>query len=139
MAEAIDVLEQARRDVGLSIADLWLRYFTLGGMSTALEVEAILYGALLANDHDRDVIAVALNERFAELGGDHPVPYTGDDERGSLTRLRTRLGHRPPRGTRRFVQGEGAGAGALISPDRARRTATRGPRDPTAARSSGGR
>ncbi len=81
MAEAIDVLEQARRDVGLSIADLWLRYFTLGGMSTALEVEAILYGALLATDHDRDVIAVALNERFAELGGDHPVPYTGDDER----------------------------------------------------------
>ncbi|HEX4981001.1 MAG TPA: hypothetical protein VFV63_04850 [Ilumatobacteraceae bacterium] len=48
-------------------------------MSTALEVEAILYGALIANAHDRDVIAVALNERFAELGGDHPVPYAGDD------------------------------------------------------------
>ena len=65
---------------GCPIADLWLRYFTLGGMSTALEVEAILFGALVANDHDRDVIAVALNERFAELGGDHPVPYAGDDE-----------------------------------------------------------
>jgi hypothetical protein len=48
-------------------------------MSTALEVEAILYGALIAGAHDRDVIAVALNERFAELGGDHPVPYAGDD------------------------------------------------------------
>jgi hypothetical protein len=75
----IDVLEQARREVGLSVADLWMRYFTLGGMSTALEVEAILYGALIAGAHDRDVIAVALNERFAELGGDHPVPYAGDD------------------------------------------------------------
>jgi hypothetical protein len=79
VAEAIDVLEQARREVGLSVADLWMRYFTLGGMSTALEVEAILYGALIAGAHDRDVIAVALNERFAELGGDHPVPYAGDD------------------------------------------------------------
>jgi hypothetical protein len=79
VAETLDVLEQARREVGLSVADLWMRYFTLGGMSTALEMEAILYGALLANDHDRDVIAVALNERFAELGGDHPVPYSDDD------------------------------------------------------------
>jgi hypothetical protein len=24
----------------------------------------------------QDVIAQALDERFAELGGDHPVPYT---------------------------------------------------------------
>ena len=81
MSEDVDFLEQARQNVGLSIADLWLRYFTLGGMSTALELEAILYGALVANDHDRDVIAVALNERFAELGGDHPVPYSGDGDR----------------------------------------------------------
>ena len=60
------------------MSDLWFRYFALGGMSTALEVEAVLYGALVASDHNRDLLAVALNERFAELGGDHPVPYTGD-------------------------------------------------------------
>ena len=63
------------------MADLWFRYFSLGGMSTALEVEAVLFGALVASPHDRDVLAVALNERFAELGGDHPVPYV-DDESG---------------------------------------------------------
>ena len=78
MAETIDVLEQARREVGLSIADLWYRYFALGGMSTALEMEAFLYGALIADDEDRDLLAVALNERFAELGGDHPLPYADD-------------------------------------------------------------
>jgi hypothetical protein len=76
----VDELERARRTLGLSQSDLWMRYFTLGGMSTALELEAILYGALVADSHDRDVIAVALNERFAELGGDHPVPYAGDDD-----------------------------------------------------------
>jgi hypothetical protein len=79
VADAIDVLEEARREVGLSLDDLWLRYFTLGGMSTALEIEAYLYGALVGTDHDRDLLAVALNERFAELGGDHPVAYTGDE------------------------------------------------------------
>ena len=72
---SLDVLEAARREAGLSVSDLWFRYFTLGGMSTALEVEAILFGALIGSAHNRDVLAVALNERFAELGGDHPVPY----------------------------------------------------------------
>jgi hypothetical protein len=79
VADQLDVLERARREVGLSVDDLWLRYFALGGMSTALELEAILYRALVAEAHDRDVLAVALNERFAEIGGDHPIPYSDDD------------------------------------------------------------
>ena len=75
---SMDVLERARREVGLTMPELWLRYFELGGMSSHLELEAVLLGALAATAHDRDVIAVALNERFAELGGDHPVPYSPD-------------------------------------------------------------
>ena len=41
-------------------------------------ISATLFGALVADDHNRDIIAVALNERFSELGRDHPVPYSGD-------------------------------------------------------------
>ena len=78
MSEASGLLEQARRTLGLSLDDLWIRYFALGGMSTALELEAYLFGALVAPPHEHDLLAVALNERFAELGGDHPVPYRGD-------------------------------------------------------------
>lgn len=78
MGEGLGILERARRDVGMSIDDLWMSYFALGGMSSALEIEAYLLGALLAPSHDHDVLAVALNERFSELGGDHPVPYSGD-------------------------------------------------------------
>ncbi len=77
--DAVDVLEAARRQLGLSFAELWFRYFTVGGMSTAIEVEAILYGALVASNDERDTIAVALNERFAEQGQDHPVPYSEDE------------------------------------------------------------
>lgn len=75
----MDVLELARRDLGVSLADLWCRYFALGGMATAIEVDAVLNGALVGTVADRDRLAVALNERYAELGGDHPVPYAGDE------------------------------------------------------------
>ena len=70
-----DALERARRESGLSRNDLWLRYFALGGMTDPLQLEAVLHGALLAGDHDHDQIAHALNERFTELGRNHPVPY----------------------------------------------------------------
>jgi hypothetical protein len=73
-------LDQARRDTELSHGELWLRYFELGGMSTALEVEAFLCGAVQPSAHDHDVIVHALNERHVELGGSHPVAYS-DDER----------------------------------------------------------
>ncbi len=62
MSRHLEVLEQGRLDVGLSLGELWFRYFELGGMSTALEVEAYLYGALIPTPHD----------------GDHPVPDSDD-------------------------------------------------------------
>jgi len=73
-----EIFEQARNECGLSHGELWLRYFELGGTSTGLQVEAILYGALIPSAYDHDVIAHALNERFVELGGNHPVPYSND-------------------------------------------------------------
>lgn len=79
MVDNQGILERARRDVDMTMDDLWMRYFALGGMSSALEIEAYLLGALLAPRHDHDVLAVALNERFSELGGDHPVPYSSDE------------------------------------------------------------
>ncbi len=80
MAQVIDVLERARCEVGLAHFELWLRYFALGGMSTALELEAYLYGALEATTHDRDVIAVALNERISELGAGQLVANSDDED-----------------------------------------------------------
>lgn len=69
-------LDEYRRDAGLTHGELWLRYFELGGMSSAVALEAYLYGALKPTAHDHDVIAHVLNERFVELGGNHPVPYS---------------------------------------------------------------
>jgi hypothetical protein len=76
--DVIDPLEKARRVLKMSVPDLWWRYFAIGGMSSELELEAILYQALVPSDNDRDMVAVALNERFGELGSDHPIPYSDD-------------------------------------------------------------
>ncbi len=69
-------LDRARVDAGLSHSELFLRYFELGGMSSALELEAFCYGAIHPTAHDYDVVAHALNERFSELGRNHPVAYS---------------------------------------------------------------
>jgi hypothetical protein len=76
---ALDILRAGWAATGLPLGELWFRYFALGGMSTALEVDAFLHGALVATDRDRDVLAVAVNERLAEMGGDHPIPYSDDE------------------------------------------------------------
>lgn len=73
------VLDRARRELGLSRGELWFRYFELGGMRTERELDAVLRGTLQPSTHEHDVIAHALNERFVELGGNHPVPYWADD------------------------------------------------------------
>jgi hypothetical protein len=71
-------LDTFRQEAELTHGELWMRYFELGGMSTALELEAFLYGALEPSIHNHDVIAHALNECFVERGGNHPVPYLED-------------------------------------------------------------
>lgn len=71
-------LDLARKEAKLSQLELWLRYFGLGGMTPAVELEAIMLGLLDVSVQDRDVIVHALNERFTELGRNHPVPYSDD-------------------------------------------------------------
>jgi hypothetical protein len=77
-----------RHAVGLSRDKVWMRYFALGGVA-GFQVEAYLIGALVPTPHDYDVLAVALNERFSELGGDHPTPLLRG--RGRRTRMRDRV------------------------------------------------
>lgn len=78
-ADGAQTLDKFRRDARLSQAELWMRYFELGGMSTAFQVDAVLHGALIPSAHEHDMLAHALNERFVELGGNHPVPYSPDE------------------------------------------------------------
>lgn len=71
-------LDNARQGAGLTQHELWVRYFALGGMTPELDLEAVCHGAIVATRADYDRIAHALNERFTELGRNHPVPYSED-------------------------------------------------------------
>ncbi len=76
MSDRSATLQRARTEAGLSVSELWLRYFALGGMSTPLDVDAVIHGVLAPSDLEYDLLAHAINERFLELGRDHPVPYS---------------------------------------------------------------
>jgi hypothetical protein len=73
-AEANDV-ESARQLAGLSVQDLWYTYIAYGGMASVVGLSRMLSGVEPMTRLEHDVIAQVINERFLELGGDHPVPY----------------------------------------------------------------
>lgn len=60
---------------GMSPADLWTRYFEVGGDAADLEVEAYALGLLIPDDYQHNLIAQALNEYFLDRHEDHPVRY----------------------------------------------------------------
>ncbi len=74
-ASAGAVLEAARVQAGMKPGEVWLAYFALGGMESPGVVQAILDGSVVPSPADYDILAQALNERFVDRGGDHPVPY----------------------------------------------------------------
>jgi len=72
------VLEAGRQHAGISHRNLWIGYYSLGGMADPDTLDAYLLGDAIPDHGEYDVIAQALNESFVEAGGDHPVPYAED-------------------------------------------------------------
>ena len=98
MTAHTDEHEQRRAlDVGyrraeLTLEQLWVRYFALGGVAGADEVEAYLGGVLPLPPLQRDILAQVVNERLDELTWRHRVPYSrrvreGRPARGPLAAL----------------------------------------------------
>ena len=70
-------LEESLRHADVSMEELWLRYFTLGGQAGQFEVEAYIHGAMALPALQRDILAHALNERLDEMYSDAPrAPYS---------------------------------------------------------------
>jgi len=61
----------------MSVDELWLAYFALGGIALPAVLRSYL-GGDGAHSIDYDVLAQAINERFIDQGGNHPVPYSDD-------------------------------------------------------------
>ena len=72
-------LDAAREHLGWSYEDLWVAYYRVGGDYAPRDVEAWLNGQSRPSLHDYDLVACALNERFADRGIEGcRVPYSGD-------------------------------------------------------------
>ncbi|RSN64933.1 serine/threonine-protein phosphatase [Amycolatopsis sp. WAC 04182] len=63
---------------GLTLEQLWLRYFALGGDVSEVDLAAYLRGVLPLPRIQRDMVAHAVNERLDELSGARRAPYSRD-------------------------------------------------------------
>lgn len=59
--------------------ELWVRYFALGGNAFPADLDRHIAGTRLLNDHEHDVLVLALNEKFQDMDLDHPIPYMRPD------------------------------------------------------------
>jgi hypothetical protein len=72
---APDDYRSAQKRAELSLDDLWLHYFTLGGGASSLEIEAFLGHLHEIGDYQQDILAHALNESLLDLGSEELVGY----------------------------------------------------------------
>jgi hypothetical protein len=70
------LLTVARERAGLTVEQLWVRYFALGGAVGLTEVEAYLQGMMQLPAVQVDMLAHAVNERLDELAWSRRVPYS---------------------------------------------------------------
>jgi Stage II sporulation protein E (SpoIIE) len=109
------VMERA----GVTVGELWRRYFALGGDLGSVEVEAYLYGLTVLPPLQRDLLAHAVNEWLEERTGRSRVPYshavrdTGDgaDLLAALSGLLAGTHRAPPERLAAVVAEAGAAIG----------------------------
>jgi hypothetical protein len=78
--------EELLRNADMRSEELWLRYFSIGGIAGQFEVEAYIHGAIALPALQRDILAHALNERLDEMEDpDGRAPYSrGSEDAGRL-------------------------------------------------------
>jgi hypothetical protein len=69
---------RAVRHAQLSVDQVWLDYFALGGEASPLEVDAYFHGLTEFSPTQRDILAHVVNERLDLLVGNHRATYSRD-------------------------------------------------------------
>lgn len=87
--EQRQLLKKALDDARLSVPDVWMTYFSLGGEAGEYEVDAYINGSLSLPPLQRDILAHAANELIDQLPARPRAPYSAD-----LDRRRARTEHR---------------------------------------------
>ena len=74
-------LEAGRQLAGLTLDQLWLAYLALGGFAPRDKLRRELAGSVPLSANEHDLIAHTINERFMDLGANHPIAYRADRTR----------------------------------------------------------
>ncbi len=69
-------IESGRRHLGMSTRDVWIGYFAVGGNGSQADVRGWLSSAVGLPAREHDMLAQAVNDRFTEIGLNHPVRYS---------------------------------------------------------------
>ena len=64
----LENLESARLLSGLGRFEMWVRYFSLGGQASPLELDAFFHDSMIFTDSEYNIVVHALNERLQEVG-----------------------------------------------------------------------
>ena len=103
--------EEMFRNADLRVEELWLRYFSIGGVAGQFEVEAYIHGAMALPPLQRDILAHALNERLDEIdASDGRAPYSRGSEDAGRLPLRRRRASRTGGRERAPARRRGGGA-----------------------------
>ena len=70
-----EALEESR----LTLAEVWMHYFSLTGVAGEYEMDAYLNGSLELPELERDLLAHAVNELINELPPRRMAPYSTND------------------------------------------------------------
>jgi len=76
-AELIQQFRHAFQSADVTMDEMWLRYFGLGGEADHFELDAYLNGAITLSPLQHDILAHAINERLDEIAPAH-APYSDD-------------------------------------------------------------
>jgi hypothetical protein len=71
-----ELLKEGLLRAGLSVQELWVEYFGVGGTAGQFEVEAYVHGATALPALQRDLLAQVLNEKLAEGSSAFRAPYS---------------------------------------------------------------
>jgi hypothetical protein len=69
--------QRALEAADLTVDELWLRYFSMGGEAGRFEIDAYLNGAIALPPMQHDVVAHVINERLDEIAPPR-APYSDD-------------------------------------------------------------
>jgi hypothetical protein len=78
------LLSRAMTNAGITTGDLWLRYFSIGGLIGEYEVDAYIQSLLSLPPFERDLLAHAANELIDELPPRPRAPYLDDLQQAGL-------------------------------------------------------